>query len=408
MSAMLTDAAIQRAIKKGIDTQLSDGSGKGTGRLLLIIRNTGNRITSNWYAQQWLSGKKRLLKLGTYPVLTLAEARRRFHEDFGIAIQAKRNIKFVRSDKPGTLQELFIGYVDQLKARNKRSFDDAEYNLNRLLLSLDGSMLARDVRADHITELLRPIYSAGTKSMADHMRSYVHSAFAWGIKSERDYRQDIPKRFFIDANPAADIPSEPKTPGTRWLSVDELRTFWRWLHVLEPYNPRACAPVLETNLKALRLVLLTGQRVEMITELHRDMYRDGCIEWSTTKNGLPHVLPLPRQAVELLADTPPNKNGWYFPRLTEPSQHVTHNLLLSIVYRFAQRTGTPHFATRDLRRTWKTLAGQAGISKDDRDRLQHHARHDVSSRHYDRYEYLDEKRAAMDRWSEWFAKNIEA
>lgn len=33
-----------------------------------------------------------------------------------------------------------------------------------------------------------------------------------------------------------------------------------------------------------------------------------------------------------------------------------------------------------------------------RDRLQNHAMSDVSSRHYDRYEYIQEKRAAVAVW----------
>jgi integrase len=61
------------------------------------------------------------------------------------------------------------------------------------------------------------------------------------------------------------------------------------------------------------------------------------------------------------------------------------------------RTIAP-FTPRDLRRTWKTLAGAAGLSKEIRDRMQNHARSDVSSRHYDRYSYLAEKRAAMKTW----------
>lgn len=36
-----------------------------------------------------------------------------------------------------------------------------------------------------------------------------------------------------------------------------------------------------------------------------------------------------------------------------------------------------------------------------RDRLQNHARVDVSSRHYDRYSYMDEKREAMDIWDKF-------
>jgi hypothetical protein len=78
-----------------------------------------------------------------------------------------------------------------------------------------------------------------------------------------------------------------------------------------------------------------------------------------------------------------------------------------VVGRFlADRPEFPRFTPRDLRRTWKTLAGDAGISKEMRDRLQNHSKSDVSSRHYDRYEYLPEKRAAMETWSAYLDRVI--
>jgi hypothetical protein len=59
------------------------------------------------------------------------------------------------------------------------------------------------------------------------------------------------------------------------------------------------------------------------------------------------------------------------------------------------------FSPRDLRRTFKTLAGKAGISKEIRDRLQNHSLQDVSSLHYDKYDYLREKRESMDIWNDY-------
>jgi hypothetical protein len=56
---------------------------------------------------------------------------------------------------------------------------------------------------------------------------------------------------------------------------------------------------------------------------------------------------------------------------------------------------------RDLRRTWKTLAGKAGVSKEIRDRIQNHALQDVSSKSYDRWNYMPEKRAGMKRWDKF-------
>jgi hypothetical protein len=54
-----------------------------------------------------------------------------------------------------------------------------------------------------------------------------------------------------------------------------------------------------------------------------------------------------------------------------------------------------------LRRTFKTLAGKAGVSKEIRDRLQNHALQDVSSKNYDGWNYMPEKRAGMPRWDKF-------
>jgi len=64
------------------------------------------------------------------------------------------------------------------------------------------------------------------------------------------------------------------------------------------------------------------------------------------------------------------------------------------------------FVPRDLRRTVKTRMGELGIAKDVRDRLQNHAAMDVSAKHYDRYDYMAEKRAAAERWCNFLAVTI--
>ncbi|BAN98029.1 hypothetical protein E05_32630 [Plautia stali symbiont] len=58
--------------------------------------------------------------------------------------------------------------------------------------------------------------------------------------------------------------------------------------------------------------------------------------------------------------------------------------------KFYKLTGFDKFTPRDIRRTFKTLAGDMGISTEMRDRLQNHKRPGVSEKHYDRYDYLRE------------------
>jgi integrase len=69
------------------------------------------------------------------------------------------------------------------------------------------------------------------------------------------------------------------------------------------------------------------------------------------------------------------------------------------MWRQREREVIPVVTNRDLRRTWKTLAGKAGLSKEIRDRLQNHTLQDVSSKSYDRWNYMPEKRAAMKKWN---------
>ncbi|MNC76450.1 hypothetical protein D3C75_1281750 [compost metagenome] len=50
--------------------------------------------------------------------------------------------------------------------------------------------------------------------------------------------------------------------------------------------------------------------------------------------------------------------------------------------------------------------GAAKLTKELRDRIQGHAFNDVSSKHYDRYDYFDEKQRGLQRWASWIEKNV--
>jgi hypothetical protein len=85
------------------------------------------------------------------------------------------------------------------------------------------------------------------------------------------------------------------------------------------------------------------------------------------------------------------------PRPTRPSPSATARSTRSCGA--SANAVIPVVTNRDLRRTWKTLAGKAGLSKEIRDRLQYHTLQDVSSKSYDRWNYMPEKRAAIKKWN---------
>jgi integrase len=396
----LTDGAIRHALKRVGKSRkqesLTDGEGRGTGRLVLILKPMPTRVTAEWMVQQWRHGGRTKSKIGAYPRTSLSEAREIFKRDYAEIILKGSSIKVAVDARPGTVADLFEAYIENLKSLDKSSWPDAKVNLNKAADVLGSNHLARDIGPDDVLGVLRPIYERGKRSMADHMRSYIRSAYSWGLKSEHDYRSASPRRFKLVHNPAAGIPTEPKVVGVRWLREDEFARLYRWLECPN-------APVHPPYTRAVRILMLTGQRVEEIAALHVDQWdaKERIIDWSKTKNGKPHAIPVPPIAAELIESVVPNEFGWFFPSAKDPSKPVSAGTLYSFMWRQRDRGVIPVVTNRDLRRTWKTLAGKAGVPKEIRDRLQNHILQDVSSKSYDRWSYMPEKRAGMAKWDEF-------
>jgi integrase len=395
-----TDGEIRRALKQveqtGKQLSLVDGDGHGTGRLVLVMKPMPTRVTADWMAQQWRDQKRLKKKLGSYPSMSLSKAREVFARDFADMIQKGRSIKIAGDTRPGTVADLFEAYVQYLKDAEKPSWKETQKGLNKIADTLGRNRPAREIEPDEIVEVIRPIYERGKKAMADHVRSYVHAAYSWGLKSEHDYRSASQRRFRLVYNPAAGIPTEPKKVGTRWLDEDEFVRLYRGLECPD-------APVHPPYTRAVRILMLTGQRVEEIARLHADNWdgEEKIIDWSKTKNGSPHAIPVPPIAAELIESIKPNEHGWFFPSAMDPKRPVSHGTLYSFMWRQRDRGVIPVVTNRDLRRTWKTLAGQAGVPKEIRDRIQNHALQDVSSKSYDRWNYMREKRTGMAKWEKF-------
>jgi len=412
---MITESQIRAALrnaptcgKKSIE--LKDNGTRGEGRLALIVRPLAGSIAAEWYAVFYSAGKRSLTKMGSYPTLGLVDARKAFRESYAPSISAGSRPSGPRTRKRAgvTVGDLFNAYITHLEATAKpETVASARSALMGTVkrgggaaAAIGASRRAADVRPEHIIPHLSAIHGRGSIVMARHVRSFVSAAFSFAMKSSNSYTQPSGGLTWgITSNPVLAIPVDPEAfrVGERHLTAAEFRAFWEWLSARETRSGAA---------SALLLVMATGQRPTEILRITDSRYdrNDGSVNWAQTKNDKPHIIPLPAQAVEILNRLVPNREGLFFPGRRRADLPLRYCAPGEIVATYVREVGAAHFTARDLRRTWKTTTGAAGLSKEIRDRLQNHARQDVSSRHYDRYEYLAEKRAAMATWSAYLAR----
>lgn len=257
-------------------------------------------------------------------------------------------------------------------------------------------------------DILKGIYDRGAKTRANRARAYMSAAFAYGLDSDLALSSRATAKFRLERNPVRDIPvPTEERPGERDLSAAEIRDLWMRLDT---------ASMQHASKTILKLLLATGgQRVSEVIGMRRSELDFDRKVWelsaARTKNGRPHVVPLSDLAIDLIRSMEPLSNETFvFPHRDDPSQPYLATSLGRAVNRFCTGSetegGFPPFTPRDIRRTVKSRMGEIGILKEIRDRLQNHALHDVSSKHYDRYDYLEPKTQAIARWTSWLERVI--
>lgn len=311
----------------------------------------------------------------------------------------------------GSLEELLELYVEHLKHEEKASYREVERAFKKnVCLILDATRKAKDIKPSDIKLILHKIIERGSLIQANRVRSYLSAAFRFGIEYDNDPKNlQSTVMFYLETNPVRDVPKPQKREqaGERDLSAEEIGVLWQGLD-----NTKMS---FQTT-TVLKLILATGgQRVGEILEAKWEEFDIPNATWTIphhrTKNGRTHVIPLGKTALALLKrlHRSSGDSDYLFPKIkTELSSGPCMPLatLSRALNRFCEQTGFSKFTPRDLRRTCKTRMGAIGLSKEIRDRIHNHALGDVSSKHYDRYDYFKEKKAALDTWDQWLQSII--
>ncbi|WP_163373329.1 site-specific integrase [Endozoicomonas acroporae] len=257
---------------------------------------------------------------------------------------------------------------------------------------------------EHITEILARMYKNGLKATINRVRSYLHRAFKVGCQAHLDPVLQSPEQsinFGLRHNPVSLVPRQTAFERAldRNLSENEIAFLWEKL-------PSVMA---DHTVRFFKLMFaLGGQRPKETVSAPWSCYdfqeRLLVLPKELTKNKREHIVPLNSLAMDLLLEQRVYTGhcGYPFPLMRGSGfltdRHMRLDSLNTSIRRCISTNGMEPFTPRDIRRTCKTLMGKIGLSKDIRDRIHNHALNDVSSRHYDRYDYLKEKREALNQW----------
>lgn len=394
---------------------------RGIGRFAIKIQPSGNKsFYFIYFKKDGISqrSKEKTIKIGSADTLTLKDARDIFHSHSAILSQGKdpfdelQKVKIANDkeqqkrseqDNLGSFQDLIIGYTDKMKLDGKRTWKAVRNALEKEALSvIPPEKKAKDVTEDEIVEILARMIERGAEVQSNRVRSYLITAFKFGSKNDKDPKNRQKRLMFkIPFNPAIDIPKQTHAEKVRDRVLSDIEIF----NLLNDIDGKGFS--LEIKILIQLCFYTGGQRPFELLALkwdNIDLTKKIIVIPSTvSKNKKIHLVPLTSNAISALKQLHPltGHTDCLFPNRFDQSKPMPTTSLSQAIKRYREKENIEEFVPKDFRRTCKTKMGELGISKDIRDKLHNHAQNDVSTKHYDRYDYMKEKRQALKVWESW-------
>jgi hypothetical protein len=303
-----------------------------------------------------------------------------------------------------TLGALLLAYVEQMRRDGKASAAAVEAAIRRHVEAAWPKLWATahaDVSSDDLLAVVARVAEAGKLTEARKLRAYLSGAYNAGLRARQDARGLAALRDLrIAHNPARDLVAIDggNNARDRALSATELRAYWARIKDMEGSTGGL-----------LRFHLLTGaQRVEQLARLTTaDYVPDGPSvrlrdSKGRRKQARVHEVPLIPEAAAALIAMQGGALGPYLFTVTGGQSGAVYATLqhrLRAVAEMMVKDGDLPgglFTPGDLRRTVETRLAAAGVSMEVRAQLQSHGLGGVQARHYDRHDYLREKRGALE------------
>ncbi|MER8453098.1 integrase arm-type DNA-binding domain-containing protein [Mesorhizobium sp. M1428] len=313
-----------------------------------------------------------------------------------------------------TVRALGASFIERYAKPRNRSWAEVERQFKVEIYDRDGKPFwgdrsVKDITKRDVLDLLDGIIDRGSPVTANRVFASVRKFFSWLI--DRDV---------ITTSPCVGVkmPTAEKSRD-RILSDDELRLFWKATETLEyPFGPM------------FRLLLVTGQRREEVGALiSKELTLGADPLWTLpggrAKNGSEHTVPLSKLAVGIIEGLPKiGKRGFLFTTTGETpvsgysrAKERVEAKMLEILREAASERGEdlaavkaiPHWTLHDLRRTVASRLAGLNINLPVIEKVLNHVSGTFAGivGVYQRHEFKDEKRRAMNAWADYLSALVD-
>lgn len=373
--------------------------------LQLRVREKHGGASRTWLLRFKFRGEETRILLGHFPQTSLDQARgeaRRLRElaDQGIDPRRARARRRGRPAplptssaiaKPGdrhTVEFLASEFLERYVKPHRRRPEYADWLLKRDMLKEWRGRDARTITPSEVVSLLDSIVNRGASVLANRTAALLGQLFRFGIQ-----------RRIVEQNPVQLLmrPGGREKPRERVLDDEELKAFLT--------DPEGCTRYPKLA-HAMTVLLLTGQRRGELAKARWSEIDFAAKTWTipdeNSKTGHGHVVPLSGWAAEEFQALRRLADGSRFVLPTDDGKKGADAALLTrglarCLPRFKER-GIAAFNLHDLRRTCRTGLARLKVEPHIAERVLNHVQPGVAGV-YDRHAYLEEKRAALEKWA---------
>lgn len=366
----------------------------------------GSPGAKSWQWRFSWEGKRQKLALGQWPELSQADAHDRVRQarallERGIdpreaGITRTRSVPAPVADDgqpvaPHSVQHLANEFFKRhIRPRLKRP-EQVERLITAEVLKYWRTRDARAITPRDVIQLLNAIVDRGSPSIANDLSAYLSQMFRFGIQQQ-----------LVDANPVQLLfaPGGEEKPRDRALSDKELTAL---LVNLDKVFIRAPETAI-----AIRIALHTAcRRGELAAAKWADVNLTGKeplwrVPPENAKTGVEYRIPLVPAAVTEFQrlKVRAGRSRYVMPNTSGEGPLEPRLLTRSVARHLAtlKKHGVDEFTLHDLRRTTRTGLARLKVEPHIAERVLNHAQAGVAAA-YDVHSYLDEKRAALEKWA---------